>query len=196
MVKSVLYTVGHSTHAIGDFCALLERHSVTVLCDVRSHPSSAHNPQFNRGALSDSLQERGMRYLYLGGELGGRGGVGDYDENGVVDYRKLRRGERFADGCRQVLKLLADGETPALMCAERNPFVCHRTLLVAPVLRDKTGIRHILADGSVQSHDDLEKQLLAMHPPSPLFAGDGDGIGDAYLRQARRFAHRKTAAVK
>ena len=195
-MKPVLYTVGHSTHAIGDFCTLLEQRGVTVLCDVRSHPSSAHNPQFNRASLSDSLQARGVRYLYLGDELGGRGGSGDYDENGVVDYRKLRRGERFADGCRRVLSLLADGETPALMCAEKNPLVCHRTLLVAPALRDKTDIRHILADGGAQSHDDLEKQLLAMHPPSPLFADGGSGIGDAYLRQARRFAHRKTAAAK
>lgn len=197
-MNPALYTVGHSTHGADYFCALLLRRGVTVLCDVRSHPASARNPQFNRDALEEILRDCGVRYLYLGGSLGGRGGTGDYDSRGVVDYRKLRRNARFAGGCRQVRELLAEKETPALMCSEKDPLTCHRALLIAPALREDAEIWHILANGELQSHADLEKQLLALHPPPPpnLFAPRQSGVGEAYRRQAARFGHRrKTAAA-
>ena len=65
-------TIGHSNHTLGFFIELLRRHRVTALADVRSAPYSRFNPEFNRGALADSLKGNGIDYVYLGDALGGR----------------------------------------------------------------------------------------------------------------------------
>ena len=64
-------TVGHSNHAPEAFLALLTRHGVTALADVRSAPRSRFNPHFNRNALSASLAGEDIAYVWLGRELGG-----------------------------------------------------------------------------------------------------------------------------
>ena len=46
-----LFTIGHSTHPADVFAALLERHGITRLADVRTVPNSARNPQFNAATL-------------------------------------------------------------------------------------------------------------------------------------------------
>jgi hypothetical protein len=48
MSERIVYTVGHSTHAIEPFIGLLSRHGITAVADVRSSPYSRRNPQFNR----------------------------------------------------------------------------------------------------------------------------------------------------
>ena len=67
----VIYTVGHSTHTAEDFLRLLAAHQIDVVADVRSRPYSHYNPHFNRDALKNLLHEAGVRYLFLGRELGG-----------------------------------------------------------------------------------------------------------------------------
>ena len=62
----VVLTVGHSNHPLETFVALLQRHGVTTLADVRSAPYSRFNPQFNRKALEDRLETIGIEYVFLG----------------------------------------------------------------------------------------------------------------------------------
>lgn len=59
----MIYTVGHSNHTIEHFLALLQRHGITLLADVRSTPYSRFNPQFRRDSLAVSLNEAGIEYL-------------------------------------------------------------------------------------------------------------------------------------
>src|SRR5277367_4220599 len=66
-----LLTVGHSNHTIEHFIALLTRHGVTALGDVRSFPRSRFNPQFNRDRLEAALRAHGIGYVFLGDALGG-----------------------------------------------------------------------------------------------------------------------------
>ena len=58
-------TIGHSTHDSEAFAALLQRHGVTEIADVRSSPYSRFNPQFNREALADRLAACGIKYAFL-----------------------------------------------------------------------------------------------------------------------------------
>src|SRR3954447_2034840 len=67
-----IWTVGHSTHEIERFVRLLRRHDVEVVCDVRRYPGSRRNPQFNEGALRESLTAEGLAYEPFGSERGGR----------------------------------------------------------------------------------------------------------------------------
>ena len=61
-----VFTIGHSTHTLKAFIALLQLHDVTAVADVRSAPYSRFNPQFNREPFAEALGGEGIRYVYLG----------------------------------------------------------------------------------------------------------------------------------
>src|SRR6185369_7875059 len=69
-MQRMVLTIGHSTHPIEEFIAILEAQGVDLLVDVRTVPRSRHNPQFNRDALKASLAQAEIRYLSMPG-LGG-----------------------------------------------------------------------------------------------------------------------------
>ena len=60
-----VFTIGHSTHTIVEFVALLRQARVDLLIDVRSIPRSRTNPQFNADALPEALTEAGIAYRHL-----------------------------------------------------------------------------------------------------------------------------------
>ena len=154
-------TVGHSNHPPETFLALLTRHGVTALGDVRSAPYSRFNPQFNRKALSASLAAGGIAYVWLGRELGGRPDNPDCYEDGAVRYDRLARTPLYREGIDRVLRGAA-AHRLALMCAERDPLHCHRTLLVSRSLEEEgLEVAHILADGALEPQESVMDRLLA-----------------------------------
>ena len=66
-----VFTVGHSTRSGEEFVQILKAHGVEVLVDVRTFPGSRRYPQFNRVALSESLEKAGIEYRHEP-RLGGR----------------------------------------------------------------------------------------------------------------------------
>ena len=153
-------TIGHSNHALDSFIALLHQHHITALADVRSAPYSRFNPQFNRESLASSLKRCGIEYVYLGQELGGRADDPACYENGRVRYDRVAETELFRHGLDRVVHGAAKYRI-VLLCAEREPLECHRTLLVAPAL-DERGVEvaHIHADGRLESHNETMDRLL------------------------------------
>ncbi len=187
-------TIGHSNHAGDVFHGLLAEHAVAVLIDVRSAPYSRFHPQFNRAALARTLAGRGIEYVYLGNALGGRPASRDCYEDDRVRYDRVARTETFQRGLDQVLGHASRGRT-ALMCAEREPLACHRTLLIAPAL-DERGVEvaHILADGSLEAHAHTMDRLLASHglaPGGDLLDSRDDAIATAIRRATERAAFRR-----
>lgn len=190
-MASVVMTVGHSNHPIEAFLNLLARNRVTALADVRSTPYSRHQPQFNKDALARSLREHGIRYVFLGRELGARSDDPNCYVNGRVQYRRLAQTESFRSGIDRVVSG-ADEHRIALMCAERDPLECHRTLLVARELADRgIPVEHILADGSVESYGDGMTRLLSVVglPTEDLFRSRDELIVEAIERQEQRVAY-------
>jgi uncharacterized protein (DUF488 family) len=152
---TTVFTIGHSTHPIEAFVELLRRHGVTALADIRSVPRSRFNPQFNREALAQSLEAHGITYVFLGQELGGRPEDPALYLDGKVQYAWVAKTEAFQFGIARVVHG-AEEFTLALMCAEKDPAGCHRARLVAPALaREGVVVRHILADGTIESHEEL-----------------------------------------
>src|SRR5260370_29901262 len=138
-----VYTIGHSTHSIERFIELLQLHAVTALADVRSHPHSRMNPQFNRDSLKEALDAADIKYVFLGKELGARSEEKSCYRNGQVQYDLLSKTELFKKGIQRV-KAGADSYPIALMCAEREPLECHRTILVSRRLcEDGLRVMHI-----------------------------------------------------
>jgi uncharacterized protein (DUF488 family) len=187
----MLFTIGHSNHPIEAFMELLQRHGVTAVGDVRSHPYSRYAPQYSRDPLKAALARMGIAYVFLGKELGARSKNPDCYKRGKVQYDCLARQPQFADGIRRVTEGIGQ-HCIALMCAEKDPLECHRTLLVARKLHE-TGVEiaHIHADGSLEDHRALESRLLAVCklPEGDMFKQRDEFISDAYAIQGERVAY-------
>jgi uncharacterized protein (DUF488 family) len=146
----MIYTVGHSNHPFDKFLSLLNTNGITAIADVRSQPFSRRFPQFNKERLSASLREHGIAYVFLGKELGARSTDESCYEHGQVQYQRLAATSLFKQGVERVLTGAGKFRV-ALMCAEKEPLDCHRTLLVSRALEERNAsIAHILADGSVE----------------------------------------------
>ena len=172
----LVLTVGHSNHPLDVFVKLLADHGVTAIADVRSVPRSRFNPQFDRHALASALGENGIDYVHLGRELGGRPRDPSLYEDGRLDYERVKHTEAFHAGIRRVIKGTAT-HAIALMCAEREPLDCHRTLLVSQALDERgVAVAHIHADGRLEPHTDAMDRLIGML--------DIDAEGDLF-RKAR-----------
>ena len=191
-VENSLLTIGHSTHPLKVFVELLLRHKVSALADVRSTPFSRFNPQFNRDALERELKSYGIRYVFLGRELGARSDDPSCYENGRVQYARLAQLPSFHQGIAR-LKAGARDHKIAIMCAEREPLECHRTLLVARALdADGVAVEHILPDGSLERHPDTMERLLDVVglPHDDLFRSKDDLMAEALARQEDRIAYK------
>lgn len=191
VVTSTVYTIGHSTHPIERFLQLLRGHAITVLGDVRSAPYSRMNPQFNREALREALKGAGIAYVFLGEELGARSKDSSCYRHGKVDYELLARTELFRSGLERVREE-ARTHRIALMCAEKDPLDCHRTILVARNLVEHgVTVSHILSEGSVESHDQAVSRLMQMLNISEddLFRPPEDAIRDAYRKRGEAIAY-------
>lgn len=182
-------TVGHSNHPWDVFVDLLQSHAVTALVDVRSVPYSRFNPQFNRNRLERELPPYGVHYVFLGRELGARSDdPACYDETGRVQYDRLARKPAFRRGLDRIVQEMARNRV-ALMCAEKDPLSCHRTILVAPALeRRGVEIQHILADGTLEPHAHALHRLIdsLKLPATDLFRSRDALVTEALTRRAAR----------
>ena len=190
-----VYTIGHSNHSIQDFIGLLKQHGVTAVADVRSSPFSRHHPQFNRDTLADALRKDGMAYVFLGKELGARSDDPRCYDNGQANFERMAESPTFKQGIDRLLKG-RDQHCIALLCAEKEPLDCHRTILVSRNLR-KLGVpvNHIMADGSIEEHQDTERRLVgALGLQNSLFepvSSDSERLEKAYNQQARKIAYKR-----
>jgi uncharacterized protein (DUF488 family) len=173
-VPRTVWTVGHSNHDVETFLALVRRHQVTHLVDVRSHPYSRYAPHFNRDELRASIEECGIGYAYLGSALGGRPRHEDQlDADGHALYDRMAMEPTFSAAIDRVLSGAAEHRI-ALLCSCGAPHECHRRLLVGKVLCDRGAeLRHILPDGDVLSEhavelrDDYAQDMLFGHDELP-----------------------------
>jgi uncharacterized protein (DUF488 family) len=156
---AVLFSIGHSNHSEEKFLDLLKRHEIEVLVDVRSQPSSRYNPQFNSGPLKALVEAAGLRYLFMGDQLGGRPeGDGLLDDEGHALYHKMAESPAFLAGIARLARGVRDYRC-AIMCSEEDPAVCHRYLLVTRVMRERgVDVRHIRGDGRLQKDDEVSPQ--------------------------------------
>lgn len=186
-----VFTIGHSTHSAEAFLALLRQHGVEALADVRSSPFSRYNPQFNREPLEQCLKANGIRYVFLGKELGARSDDRSCYDHGRVQYSRLAQTTLFQSGIDRVLQGSAKYRV-ALMCAEKEPLECHRTLLVAKALAARgQSVLHIHAGGSLETHEAVMERLLKMTgvPDEDMFLSKEELLAKALARQEEQVAY-------
>jgi uncharacterized protein (DUF488 family) len=165
-----ILTIGHSNHTADHFLSLLKTHAVQVVVDVRSQPYSKYSKQFDYDALKHALSNAGIRYLYLGRELGGRPDGGDfYDEQGHVLYGRVAASRPFQEGLSRLERGILEYAI-ALLCAEENPAMCHRRLLVSRVLAERgIQVEHIRGDGRIQTEEEIAAEAEREGDQTSLF---------------------------
>ncbi|MGE0714524.1 MAG: DUF488 family protein [Alphaproteobacteria bacterium] len=194
MTRPVVHTIGHSNHPIDGFVALLRRHGVDAVADVRSTPYSRFAPQFRREPLRDALQAAAIAYVFLGVELGARTTDPACLTDGAVDYDLLAAKPEFQTGLDRVERG-AGGRHVCLLCMERDPLTCHRCILVGRHLAARgLALRHIHFDGSVETGEAAEARLLRETGTAQADAlAAGDPLVRAYRMRGRELAWRPKA---
>ncbi|MCC6777936.1 MAG: DUF488 domain-containing protein [Hyphomicrobiales bacterium] len=185
-----ILTIGHSNLAADAFVGLLRRAGVDAVGDVRSVPFSRWCPWFSAKPLAERLARERIDYFPLGDTLGGRPREPALYRDGVADYETMARWPAFSAGLDRAIDLTRRHRL-CLMCAERSPLDCHRSLLLAPALTARgVSVGHILADGTIAAHAAIEQQLLAQ-TQSDLFADPATRVAAAYRRRSRSIAAKK-----
>ena len=151
-----IYTIGHSTHAITRFIAMLKSFDIQLLADIRSMPGSKKYPQFNQDALSWSLKENGIEYVHMPG-LGGRRRALKHSVNTVWQNKAFRgyadyMGTDEFKTAIQELERLATIRCTAYMCAEAVWWRCHRSLVSDYLKAHGWEVLHIMDIGKVTEH--------------------------------------------
>lgn len=152
----VIYAVGHSTRPIDKFVELLQAHEIKTLVDIRTIPRSRTNPQFNQATFAAELARAGIRYVHMPA-LGGLRRANKNSQNlgwqnssfrGFADY--MQTGD-FEAGLEELLHI-GGGSRTAIMCAEGNPFRCHRSLVADALTARGIPVFHISSRKTARPH--------------------------------------------
>ena len=150
-------TIGHSNHPLDRFLALLARHGVEALVDIRRFPGSRKHPHFNRDSLAAALPKSGVEYHWLEA-LGGRRhkqrdespnmGLGNEGFRNYADYMLT---DEFRGGVEKLLEVARRKRT-AIMCAEGLFWQCHRRLVSDFLVAKGVAVQHIMPSGELRPH--------------------------------------------
>jgi len=133
-----LFTIGYEGATVPEFLTALQNAGVERVIDVRAIPNS-RRPGFSKTPLRNALAEEGIDYVHLralGTPADGRAAAraGRDTDLKRIYAGQLELPEAIAQSA-QMLDLAAEMPS-ALLCYERDPAHCHRTLLIEAVARD------------------------------------------------------------
>jgi uncharacterized protein (DUF488 family) len=153
----LLYSIGHSTHPIEEFVALLKLHRIALLADVRSYPSSRRWPQFNQAALEKSVEDSNVAYQWLPALGGRRRSRRSCSPHSAWEVQAFRAYADYADSPDfaaglQILITLAEERSVAFMCSEGLWWQCHRRIVADHLSVRGFAVRHIMPDGTLADH--------------------------------------------
>ncbi len=154
--QKTVYTIGHSTHSIGEFIAMLRSFNIDLLIDVRHYPGSRKFPWFNKDNLLVEMPAANIDYLHLE-DLGGRRKPSPASQNiawhhpafrGYADYMETEPFRKSLDA----LKAAAGTKRAAYMCSEAVWWRCHRSLISDELKVEGWKVLHIMDVGKAPEH--------------------------------------------
>ena len=192
-----LYTIGYSAFEPVNLIRLLNERSIGAVADVRSTPYSSRFREYNREQLQALLRRNRIHYLYLGKELGARPDKPELYSNGRADFRKMAATESFREACQRIRNGLSKMSI-CLLCAEKDPIQCHRTVLICHnflKLYPAANISHILADGGIESQEQTDLRIMRKHDllREHLLMDFEQRMEEAYRKQEEEVAYRLEA---
>jgi len=156
--KPALYTIGHSTHPLEEFIALLKQADIDFVVDVRTIPRSRTNPQFNHDTLPAALDAADIRYRHIAtlGGLRGRQKVMKDSPNAFWENKSFRNYADYAMGSDfrlglDELEALGAEQRCAIMCAEAVWWRCHRRIIADYLLAEGYPVFHIMGMDKIEA---------------------------------------------
>jgi uncharacterized protein (DUF488 family) len=156
-LSTPIYTIGHGNRPLDELVSLLHANGIGTLVDVRAFPGSRRHPHFGRSELERSLPEVGVSYLREGKALGGRRRARADSPHVAMRNESFRayadhmESNEFRLGIERLLELAADAR-PAIMCAERLPWQCHRYMISDYLVAHGIEVRHVIDAKAPRSH--------------------------------------------
>ena len=156
MVSNTVWTIGHSTHSLEEFVAMLHSFQIQMLVDIRNFPGSRRYPHFNKDALEVSLPSHDIQYMHLK-ELGGRRKPVENSVNkawrndafrGYADYMQTNE---FKSAITK-LEATANKYRTAYMCSEAVWWSCHRSLVSDYLKWKGWTVMHIMGIDKATEH--------------------------------------------
>jgi len=192
-----IFTIGYAPHTLDSFFDALEKYKINVIADVRSSPYSKFKSDFNQNVLDIFLKKKRIRYVFFGDVWGARVDDSACYVNGKVDFNLVAESPNFKEGMQRIMKGVETFRI-AIMCAEKDPLTCHRTILIARHIQlSGMGVKHILADGNLEDHRESELRLMKIHKLNHpnLFFNEQQRLDQAYSRQADKIAYEEVKTM-
>lgn len=179
-----LYTIGYSGFKINDLIHTLKDRNVSAIIDVRSQPYCSWNPDYNKESLAKYCKEAKLHYRNYIAEFGARQDNPKYfSPDGYLDFEKFTSlSPEFSSGVQKLVNSMAKGFCFVLLCAEKDPSKCHRSIMISRVFSDAGyRVEHLLPQGDSVSQSMLEYRMVDYYFPDRQQAGlfgDGEEMGD------------------
>ena len=166
MVNTV-YSIGYSGFLINNFIDTLHTNKISLVIDVRSTPYSQYFSDYNKDKLEQVLKKSGIYYRNYALEFGARQEERKYyTQEGYLDFELFAKSPLFLSGFDKLIKSMEQNYTFALMCAEKDPFNCHRTILVARAFYNAGyKVIHLLPNKCKVTQEEIEARLLKKYFP-------------------------------
>lgn len=162
-----VFTIGYTSFGLEKFVEVLKKYKINCLIDVRSTPKSSYYKDFDDLSLLPYLKNYGILYRNYAREFGARQeNQSFYNDKGYLDFGVFSKSRQFNEGIEKIKKAQDMGYVVCLMCAEKDPINCHRTILISRNL-DKQGfeVKHILATEATCEQKEIDARLLEKYFP-------------------------------
>jgi len=149
-MRSVIYSIGHSSLSIDQFLQLLQHYQIEAIADVRRIPGSTKHPHFKQKQLQEFLQNVKINYFWLGETLGG------FRKEG---YELFTKTDLFLHGLQQLVNIASQQRT-AFLCAEKLFVNCHRRFIADQLASQKWDVIHIVNENFTYPHFPVDSIAL------------------------------------
>lgn len=191
-VVDTVYSIGYSGFSVDEFINTLHLNKIVLLIDVRSQPYSRYFADYNKDNLEQILAHEKIYYRNYAKEFGARQDDRRYySSKGYLDFDLFAKSPAFISGITKLVNSMNQGYRFALMCAEKDPINCHRSILVARAFHNAGyKIIHLLPNNRTMTQEDIEARLLDKYFPNrdqeSLFEkrlSEKEYIAQAYIKQ-------------
>lgn len=160
----MVYTIGYTNYSVDELINILKKYKINRLIDVRSKPFSSYHREYNKPMLKSILDQHNIEYINYEG-FGAFQEDRKYYTKGLLDFNKYIKSESFLSGVKAVKIGLENKDKFMLMCAEKDPITCHRSIMISRGMK-RAGIDvvHVL-DGELESHRCLEERMVLEYFP-------------------------------
>jgi len=193
MCPHKLYTIGYSGFTPDEFIEILKKYSIGLVVDVRSAPYSSYFEQYNMDNIKNSLRKNRIYYVFLGDDLGARPKDTSLYSNNIVDFEKISNSHAFRNGCERIRECL-EKFSICMMCAEKDPANCHRSILITNTFRKiypETKILHIHSISKLESQKNIDWRIMSMYKleQEHFFKNFDERKNEAYTLREKEIAY-------